>query len=671
MNLKKFLPSFFCRISLKFKILVPSFVIILFLLAIASLSYKNFNSLGDTVSDISTSSEETLTSENRLTVLIGQTQQTANNYFFSASPEDLDKAKSTIAELQSLKSILGDEEVMEALSRLKQLIDAAGVRFEALARQQESAMSLVNEIRGSLNTLSQEKAREILEVLDLVSADMRSHTEELDVKIEQGFEKVIPGLEKELKFNIEDYWDAWAGYDAVSLKLQSDTANTLQDTLKILRSFQANHIRESQEEMAKIRKQTLEQIDSAGMIMLVIALVGIVLSIVLSIYMATTITRSILKLVAAADKVALGDVRENLVMQQSDEVGELGRTMDLMIIGLRARAKLAESIADGDLTQSVAVYSEHDVLGTALSKMVENLSSMIEQIQDNSSRLNASSDQLTGIVSHLAASSDGMISHSGNVNEATGKMSSQVTEASLIAGDMLEDMKMVVESSQQMSIAVGEIGTNASQGASITQAALGMSEQARISMEKLNAGTEEIGEITKVIHDITEQTKLLALNATIEAARAGEAGKGFAVVAGEVKELALQSSQAADRIAAQITDVQKNTQEAVKAIADVGEIVQKANASSSTISSSVETQSRITGEISEKVAQSQMGVNQVAQAISQLSAGASQVGENIGQIDQEIRASGSELQKISASTNELVELAGNLRHLVERFKVAS
>jgi methyl-accepting chemotaxis protein len=668
---KKSQSQFSFRGSLKLKILIPSFIIIFFLIAIASLSFKNIHSLGATVSEIINSSEKTLTSENRLTSLIGQTQQTTSRYFYFTDDADRDEAKSTIAELRSLESIAGDKQVLAALTQLEQLIDAAGVRFQALAKQQDSSLALIREIRSGLSAVPPEKANEILSVLDLVSTDMKDPNPEKKAQIEQEFEQVLTGLSGDLQFNLEDFSDIWAGHSAVALKLRSDTTQALQDTLNTLRMFQANHIKMSQEEMGQVRQKTLQQINSAGVVMGVVGAVGIIISIVLAVFVAISISKPILACVAMADRVAQGDVRENLNMEQTDEVGDLGRSMDLMIVGLRKRAELAEAIAAGDLTKEVNVYSQHDVLGNALSRMVENLSSMIEQIQENSVRLNHSSDQLTEIVNQLATSSDGMISHSAKVTDATEEMNRQVEQASLIAGDMLKDMEMVVESSQQMSESVGEIGRNADQGASITETALSMSEQARVSMEKLNAGTEEIGEITKVIHDITEQTKLLALNATIEAARAGEAGKGFAVVAGEVKELALQSSQAADRIALQITDVQKNTHQAVKAIADVAEIVKKSHASSTTISDSVESQSRMTAAISNTVSQSHSGVNHVAEAINLLSSGAAQVAENIQQIDQEIKAGGMELQKISASTSELVELAVSLKKLVEKFRIAS
>ncbi|MFZ5759063.1 MAG: methyl-accepting chemotaxis protein [Thermodesulfobacteriota bacterium] len=660
------------RSSLKVKILIPSFIIVCFLVGIVALSVRDFHSLGDTVAEIVTSSEKTLKEETGLTLLIGQTQQTASRYFYFAREDDKKAAKATIAELKTMESIAGEDKVAAALGRLEQLIDAAGVRFVTLDKQRADALGLIREIRDSLtSSCSPEKAREILTIIDMVSADMASPDPGAKTSIEQAFEQAGKELPKELQYNLEDFWDMWAGYTAVFHKLREDTNRTLEETLSILRAFQAEHIRLSQERMAQIREKTVRQIDTAALVMGIAGLAGIVISVVLSVLVAGSITRPILACVAMADRVAGGDVRRNLELQQQDEVGNLGRSMDLMIAGLRKRAELAEAIAAGDLTSEVSVYSEHDLLGHSLQRMVENLAGMIRQIQGNSSRLAHSSDQLTGIVKQLAASSDGMVANSAGVNDAANKMNNQAEQAALVAGDMLRDMELVVSSSTQMSASVAEIGSHAEEGGAITREALEMSEKARQSMEQLHEGTEEIGEITRVIHDITEQTKLLALNATIEAARAGEAGKGFAVVAGEVKELAHQSAQAANRIAAQITAVQQNTQTAVRAIADVAEIVRKAHDSSSTISSAVENQGRMNSEITSKVSHSHSGVRHVAEAIAQLSAEASLVKENIRLIDAEIQTGGAELRKISSSTTELVELAGSLRELVEKFRIVS
>lgn len=86
------------------------------------------------------------------------------------------------------------------------------------------------------------------------------------------------------------------------------------------------------------------------------------------------------------------------------------------------------------------------------------------------------------------------------------------------------------------------------------------------TMDKMDRSTKAISGILGEITFIADQTRLLALNAAIEAARAGEHGRGFAVVADEVTKLANRSGQAAINIKKLVTDVQRESQQAMHEI---------------------------------------------------------------------------------------------------------
>lgn len=85
-------------------------------------------------------------------------------------------------------------------------------------------------------------------------------------------------------------------------------------------------------------------------------------------------------------------------------------------------------------------------------------------------------------------------------------------------------------------------------------------------IQALGDRSHEISAIVNTIKDIADQTNLLALNAAIEAARAGEMGRGFAVVADEVRSLAGRTSTSTAEITRMVTDIQSQTQTAVKNI---------------------------------------------------------------------------------------------------------
>lgn len=62
------------------------------------------------------------------------------------------------------------------------------------------------------------------------------------------------------------------------------------------------------------------------------------------------------------------------------------------------------------------------------------------------------------------------------------------------------------------------------------------------------------------------------MNAAIEAARAGEHSRGFAVVADEVTKLANRSGQAAINIKKLVTDVQRESQQAMNEIQELASV---------------------------------------------------------------------------------------------------
>jgi methyl-accepting chemotaxis protein len=102
---------------------------------------------------------------------------------------------------------------------------------------------------------------------------------------------------------------------------------------------------------------------------------------------------------------------------------------------------------------------------------------------------------------------------------------------------------------------------------SIEQLSIRLSESVAV-MELLTQHSKNIAGILDTIGGITEQTNLLALNAAIEAARAGEQGRGFSVVADEVRSLASRTQASTAEIQVMISNLQKDTSTAVKAISE-------------------------------------------------------------------------------------------------------
>ncbi len=194
----------------------------------------------------------------------------------------------------------------------------------------------------------------------------------------------------------------------------------------------------------------------------------------------------------------------------------------MIVKPLQMGVQFAELVADGDLTQSIALDQKDEigVLANALNSMTENLHNVMNQIQQAAEQVAASSEE-------LSASSQSM------ANSATEQ-----------AANLEETSAAILE----LNASIEKNKESASNTDGVSSKAALEAEQGGNAVEKTVQAMKQIADKISIINDIADQTNLLALNAAIEAARAGEMGKGFAVVAVEVRKLAERSQQAAKEI---------------------------------------------------------------------------------------------------------------------------
>ncbi|MHB8789060.1 MAG: methyl-accepting chemotaxis protein [Desulfobulbaceae bacterium] len=401
---------------------------------------------------------------------------------------------------------------------------------------------------------------------------------------------------------------------------------------------------------------------------------GIVGIVILTLSVAFLIDRLIIKPVSSVmhiiGEMAKGHLSERLQLRRSDEIGRMSDSIDTLCDTLEQEVLGSLSkLADGDLRFQVSPKDGQDALGNALQKMSANLTTTIQQIQQNASVLASSSEEMSAISSELAASSEQSTAQAANVAASTEEINVSSHDIKLIAEKMSQNMQRLADVTKRIADEVDEIGNKAKEGSNISGKALDMVNNANSIILSLQEAAGQIGITTATIEEITEQTKLLALNATIEAARAGDAGKGFAVVAGEVKELAKQSADAADNISGLIKDVQDKTENAAKAIIEVSGIIKQLNESSQVITSAVNSHSQETDGMLSIVNESKAATNEVTDSIVSLAAGANEVAANIQGVSKGMEDSSRGIRQINASSEELAQLATQLQELVDKFSL--
>jgi methyl-accepting chemotaxis protein len=311
--------------------------------------------------------------------------------------------------------------------------------------------------------------------------------------------------------------------------------------------------------------------------------------------------------------VSTGDLSRELERDYGALSSEVSRNLKEMVGNLRNTARVADQIANGDLTVTPRPLSDKDTLGMSLQSMVE---------------------RLRGVVGNAMSAADNVSSGSQQLSSGSEQLSQGATEQASSAE----------EASASMEEMAANIKQNADNAAQTEKIARQSSKDAEASGEAVNRAVNAmrtIAEKISIVQEIARQTDLLALNAAVEAARAGEHGRGFAVVASEVRKLAERSQQAA----AEISGLSGET---VKVATDAGEMLSK-----------LVPDIRKTAEL----------VAEISAACREQDIGASQINEAIQQLDKVTQQNAGASEEMSATSEELAAQAEELQASIAFFKV--
>lgn len=338
---------------------------------------------------------------------------------------------------------------------------------------------------------------------------------------------------------------------------------------------------------------------------------------------------------------------------------------------LKAAVKVADRIAEGDLNQEIASggRDETGMLLSAMKTMSDNLKRMIGELKTGSDTLVDSSSELTDISRKMSASAEAVSERSETVSAASEQMSHNMNSVASAIEQASTNISFVASAAEEMSATIGEISQNSERGRSIALDASQRAEQSSSRVGELGRAADEIGKVTEAISDISEQTNLLALNATIEAARAGEAGKGFAVVAGEIKALASQTAAATSEIRQKIEGIQSSTRLTIEDISGITAVIGDVNDMVSTIAAAVEEQAVTTREIAENVSQASLGMSEVTESVASSSRMADEVTQDIIGVNSSTGEMINNSSQVNTSSEVLEEISVTLKQLVNRFSV--
>ncbi len=336
----------------------------------------------------------------------------------------------------------------------------------------------------------------------------------------------------------------------------------------------------------------------------------------------------------AVRAAAAGDFSVRIALDGKDGfllamVEGLNRVLQVSQTGLNEVSRVTQSLAEGDLTQTVTGDFEGQFaqLQGDTNASTQKLRELIGQVQES--------------VESITTASKEIAAGNADLSGRTEEQASSLEETASSMEELTSTVKQNAENARQANQLVVGTADVAVRGGAVVQ-------QVVSTMGEISESSKKIADIISVIDGIAFQTNILALNAAVEAARAGEQGRGFAVVATEVRNLAQRSAAAAKEIKELISDSVGKVESGSKLVDEAGRTMEE-------IVASVKRVTDIMAEIAAASIEQSSGIEQVNQAITQM--------------DEVTQQNAALVEEAAAAAESLEEQAQMLSQAVSVFKV--
>ena len=378
---------------------------------------------------------------------------------------------------------------------------------------------------------------------------------------------------------------------------------------------------------------------------ILISLIPMIIASIFTIMLIRRKTKSISALIAHAKEIADGNLGiKDIVVTSKDEVGDLGRTLNMMTANLRNTIGTVKTTSVQLTQNSLDTAASLNEMQMAIQQVAHNMSETAASISDGTINAEHASKILSSLANDLQDSKEKAELSVGN-SERTMKIAEEGQHS---VNDISNDMEKIRVSSNEAG------GT----------------------IRNLIESTTKIQNITSSIAGIAAQTNLLALNASIEAARAGEHGKGFAVVAEEVRKLAEQSNKEVLEVEKLVQDITESigrvvtsTSESTKLIESGTETVRLTATSLSNISSAVSETVKEINLISELTTAEAESSNRVVELINHLTQSIHSIEDMTNNISAATEQTSASIEEVATRSNEMSYMAQDLEKIVGQFRL--
>ena len=332
----------------------------------------------------------------------------------------------------------------------------------------------------------------------------------------------------------------------------------------------------------------------------------------------STVTRPLNSLVAALERMRLGDFTERLTLQRRDEFG---------------------------------------VLGDGLNRLADELSELVGQVQRSGIQVNTTATEIAATAKEQQSTSHEIAATTAEIGATSKQISATSKELVKTMNEVNEVAEHTTELAGSGQAAIARMETTMRQ---IMEASGSITGKLAVLSEK----TTNINSVVTTITKVADQTNLLSLNAAIEAEKAGEYGLGFAVVAVEIRRLADQTAVATFDIERMVKEMQSAVAAGVMGMDKFSEEVRRG----------VEEIRQVSTQLAQIIHQVQTltpRFQTVNEGMHAQATGAQQISETLTQLSEAAQQTADSLRQSNLAIEQLNSAARGLQTSVARFKLVN
>lgn len=480
-----------------------------------------------------------------------------------------------------------------------------------------------------------------------------------------------------------------------------------------------NRIMEIKIEMAKQTSDENSRIAASAVTsMLIIILVGVLLSIGLGLFIARLISRPVKELAAAADKLALGDVKVNIESNTKDEVGMLANSFKAMTENIKSQSLALAKVAEGDLSVQVKISSENDVLGKNLDLMVKTIKELLEETNELVQAAVEGRLQTRGqatkfkggyydIVKGVNDTLDAVLRPINEAVECLQQMAKGNLDTS-VKGEYRGDHAMIKEALNstidsinqilsQVAVAVDQVAAGSRQISEASQALSQGATESASAVEQISSSMQEMSSQTSQNAENAMQANQLAVIAKDHAengnqkmvqmvkamADINESANGISKIIKVIDEIAFQTNLLALNAAVEAARAGKHGKGFTVVAEEVRNLAQRSAKAAKETTEMIEDSIKKT-EVGTQIAQDTSksledivnGATKVTDLISEIAAASKEQAQGIGQInaglsqvDQVTQQNTASAEQSAAAGEELSGQAMNLKEMLGHFRL--